>query len=125
MTPAASGGGRNGHGAAGAAPGTFDGLIAAKEIVIACGPGGVGKTTTAAATAAMAAYHLGGRVLVLTIDVGGDPVNKLSAAMGDQLAQAIATVVISVVSSTSTSESPSMDSAQWTPQAETHGTTLT
>ena len=29
-------------------------LLAAKEIAIACGPGGVGKTTTAAAVAAMA-----------------------------------------------------------------------
>src|SRR3981189_29843 len=29
--------------------GSIDGLLAAKEIVIACGPGGVGKTTTAAA----------------------------------------------------------------------------
>jgi len=26
--------------------GSLDGLLAAKEIVIACGPGGVGKTTT-------------------------------------------------------------------------------
>ncbi len=29
--------------------GSLDGLLSAKEIVIACGPGGVGKTTTAAA----------------------------------------------------------------------------
>ncbi len=58
--------------------GTLDGLVAAKEIVIACGPGGVGKTTIAAATAAMAAYHHGGRVLVLTID----PARRLADALG-------------------------------------------
>ncbi len=58
--------------------GTLDGLVASKEIVIACGPGGVGKTTTAAATAAMAAYHHGDRVLVLTID----PARRLADALG-------------------------------------------
>ena len=58
--------------------GTLDGLVASKEIVIACGPGGVGKTTTAASTAAMAAHHLGGRVLVLTID----PARRLADALG-------------------------------------------
>ena len=30
-------------------------LLAAKEVVVACGPGGVGKTTSAAALAATAA----------------------------------------------------------------------
>ena len=58
--------------------GTLDGLVASKEIVIACGPGGVGKTTAAAATAAMAAYHHGDRVLVLTID----PARRLADALG-------------------------------------------
>jgi len=58
--------------------GTLDGLVASKEIVIACGPGGVGKTTAAAATAAMAAFHHGGRVLVLTID----PARRLADALG-------------------------------------------
>jgi hypothetical protein len=42
-------------------------LLAAKEIVLSCGSGGVGKTTTAAAAGAMAAAHLGGKVLVLTV----------------------------------------------------------
>src|SRR5918992_306017 len=43
-------------------------LLAAKEIVICCGSGGVGKTTTAAPVAAMATAHLGGKVLVITVD---------------------------------------------------------
>ena len=50
----------------------------AKEIAIACGPGGVGKTTTAAAVAAMAAAEHGGRVLVLTVD----PAKRLADALG-------------------------------------------
>ncbi|MGH9109432.1 MAG: ArsA family ATPase [Acidimicrobiales bacterium] len=58
--------------------GSLEGLLAAKEIVIACGPGGVGKTTTAAAAAATAACHLGGRVLVLTVD----PARRLADALG-------------------------------------------
>jgi len=58
--------------------GSLDGLLAAKEIVIACGPGGVGKTTTAAALAAMAACHHGGKVLVLTVD----PARRLADALG-------------------------------------------
>jgi anion-transporting ArsA/GET3 family ATPase len=58
--------------------GSLDGLVASKEIVIACGPGGVGKTTTAAAAAAMAACHVGGRVLVMTID----PARRLADALG-------------------------------------------
>lgn len=53
-------------------------LLAAKEIVIFCGSGGVGKTTTAAAAAAMAATHLGGKVLVLTVD----PAKRLANALG-------------------------------------------
>ncbi len=39
--------------------GSLEQLLAAKEIVIHCGSGGVGKTTTAAAVAAMAAVHHG------------------------------------------------------------------
>ncbi len=57
---------------------SLDGLMASKEIVVACGPGGVGKTTTAAAAAAMAAAHLGGKVLVLTVD----PARRLADALG-------------------------------------------
>ena len=57
---------------------TIDGLLASKEIAIACGSGGVGKTTTAAALAAMAAVHHGGKVLVLTVD----PARRLANALG-------------------------------------------
>jgi anion-transporting ArsA/GET3 family ATPase len=53
-------------------------LLASKEIVICCGSGGVGKTTTAAAAAAMAAAHLGGKVLVITVD----PARRLANALG-------------------------------------------
>jgi anion-transporting ArsA/GET3 family ATPase len=53
-------------------------LLAAKEIAIACGPGGVGKTTAAAAVAAMAVVEDGGRVLVLTVD----PARRLADALG-------------------------------------------
>ena len=53
-------------------------LLAAKEIVVTCGSGGVGKTTTAAALATLAATHLGGKVLVLTVD----PARRLADAMG-------------------------------------------
>src|SRR3982750_2212390 len=53
-------------------------LLAAKEIAIVCGSGGVGKTTTAAAAGAMAAASLGGKVLVLTVD----PARRLANALG-------------------------------------------
>ena len=56
----------------------MDALLAAKEIVIACGSGGVGKTTTAAAAAAMAAVKHGGKVLVVTVD----PARRLAGALG-------------------------------------------
>lgn len=58
--------------------GTLEQLLATKEIVISCGSGGVGKTTTAAASAAMAASHIGGKVLVLTVD----PARRLANALG-------------------------------------------
>ena len=57
---------------------TIERLAAAKEIVVTCGSGGVGKTTTAAAIGAMAATHLGGKVLVLTVD----PARRLASALG-------------------------------------------
>jgi anion-transporting ArsA/GET3 family ATPase len=60
------------------AGGTIEQLFASKEIVVTCGSGGVGKTTTAAATAAMAAAYLGGKVLVLTVD----PAKRLASALG-------------------------------------------
>jgi anion-transporting ArsA/GET3 family ATPase len=56
----------------------MDGLLATKEIAIACGPGGVGKTTTAAAAAVMAAVTQGTKVLVLTVD----PAKRLADALG-------------------------------------------
>jgi anion-transporting ArsA/GET3 family ATPase len=59
-------------------PETIEALFAAKEIVIACGSGGVGKTTIAAASAAMAAVRLGAKVLVVTVD----PARRLANALG-------------------------------------------
>jgi anion-transporting ArsA/GET3 family ATPase len=53
-------------------------LLASKEMVIVCGSGGVGKTTIAASLAAEAAVHVGGRVLVLTVD----PARRLANALG-------------------------------------------
>jgi anion-transporting ArsA/GET3 family ATPase len=61
-----------------ASTGSIEQLLAAKEIVIHCGSGGVGKTTTAAAAGAMAAVHLGGKVLVVTVD----PARRLANALG-------------------------------------------
>ena len=58
--------------------GSLEQLLAAKEVVVTCGAGGVGKTTTAAALATMAASQLGGKVLVLTVD----PARRLATAMG-------------------------------------------
>ncbi|MCB9373063.1 MAG: AAA family ATPase [Microthrixaceae bacterium] len=59
-------------------PATFEQLLSTREIVVTCGSGGVGKTTTAAAAGAMAAVHLGGKVLVLTVD----PARRLATALG-------------------------------------------
>src|SRR5688572_23218210 len=53
-------------------------LVAAKEVAVFCGSGGVGKTTTAAAVAAMVAVRQGGKVLVLTVD----PAKRLANALG-------------------------------------------
>lgn len=64
--------------AAAVRPGTLEQLLAAKEIVVFCGSGGVGKTTAAAAAATMAAVRLGGKVLVLTVD----PARRLADALG-------------------------------------------
>ncbi|HUS61550.1 MAG TPA: ArsA-related P-loop ATPase [Acidimicrobiales bacterium] len=58
--------------------GSLEQLVAAKEIVVSCGSGGVGKTTTAASLAAMAAVKHEGKVLVLTID----PAKRLADALG-------------------------------------------
>jgi anion-transporting ArsA/GET3 family ATPase len=53
-------------------------LLTAKEIIVACGAGGVGKTTTAASAASMAAVHQDCRVLALTVD----PARRLANALG-------------------------------------------
>jgi anion-transporting ArsA/GET3 family ATPase len=53
-------------------------LLAAKEMVLVCGSGGVGKTTAAAAMGVRAASEIGGRVLVLTVD----PARRLADALG-------------------------------------------
>jgi len=53
-------------------------LLAAKEIAVTAGSGGVGKTTVAAALGTMASATLGGKVLVLTVD----PARRLANAMG-------------------------------------------
>lgn len=61
-------------------PGAMRRLVETKEIVLCCGPGGVGKTTVAASTAVLAASVTSGRVLVLTID----PARRLAEALGLQ-----------------------------------------
>jgi anion-transporting ArsA/GET3 family ATPase len=53
-------------------------LLASREMVLVCGSGGVGKTTTAAAMGVQAASEIGGRVLVLTVD----PARRLADALG-------------------------------------------
>jgi len=58
--------------------GSLEALLAAKEIVVCCGSGGVGKTSVAAAAALGAATRLGGEVLVLTVD----PARRLASALG-------------------------------------------
>jgi anion-transporting ArsA/GET3 family ATPase len=52
-------------------------LVTTKKVIVACGAGGVGKTTTAAALA-LAGARAGKRVLVLTID----PAKRLAQALG-------------------------------------------
>ena len=54
-----------------------DALLTTAEIIVCCGSGGVGKTTTAAALALRAA-ELGRRTVVLTID----PARRLAQSMG-------------------------------------------
>ncbi len=54
-----------------------DPLVREKKVIVCCGAGGVGKTTTAAAIGVASAVH-GRKVLVLTID----PARRLAEAMG-------------------------------------------
>ncbi len=59
------------------------------ELLVVCGPGGVGKTTTAAALGAYAAQHHDKRVLVITVD----PARRLATALGLEAFGNRATVV--------------------------------
>ncbi|HEY8081746.1 MAG TPA: ArsA-related P-loop ATPase [Acidimicrobiales bacterium] len=60
------------------APPSVRRLAETREILLCCGPGGVGKTTIAASVAVLAATTAPGRVLVLTID----PARRLADALG-------------------------------------------
>ena len=53
-------------------------LLRESRMIIISGPGGVGKTTSAAALGVLAARHLAKRVLVLTVD----PARRLATALG-------------------------------------------
>jgi anion-transporting ArsA/GET3 family ATPase len=55
--------------------------VAAHDLVFVCGPGGVGKTTTAAALALRVALTTDRRVLVITVD----PARRLADALGLQI----------------------------------------
>ena len=55
----------------------FDALVDRSKLIVSCGPGGVGKTTTSAAIALHAAER-GRKTLVLTID----PAKRLATALG-------------------------------------------
>src|SRR4051794_30580927 len=58
--------------------GSLESLLAAREVLVFCGSGGVGKTSTAAAAGLAAATRLDAKVLVLTID----PARRLADALG-------------------------------------------
>ena len=58
-------------------PTFLDALVREKRVIVCCGAGGVGKTTTAAALA-IAGAQAGRRAVVLTID----PARRLAEAMG-------------------------------------------
>lgn len=60
------------------AAGVLADLLSTSRVVVACGPGGVGKTTIAAALAIGVALRMEKRVLVLTID----PARRLADALG-------------------------------------------
>ena len=56
---------------------SLEGLLEGAEVIVCCGSGGVGKTTTAAALGLQAA-RLGRRAVVVTID----PAKRLADALG-------------------------------------------
>ncbi len=58
--------------------GDLGNLLAAREMILVAGSGGVGKTTTAAALGIAAVIRQPGRVLVLTVD----PARRLATALG-------------------------------------------
>lgn len=53
-------------------------LLDESRLIVVCGPGGVGKTTSAAALGVLAARYSNKRVLVLTVD----PARRLATALG-------------------------------------------
>jgi anion-transporting ArsA/GET3 family ATPase len=53
-------------------------VVADSRVIITCGPGGIGKTTCAAALGAAVARHSDRRVLVVTVD----PARRLADALG-------------------------------------------
>jgi anion-transporting ArsA/GET3 family ATPase len=76
-----------------AGTGVIGALLARKKIIVCVGPGGVGKTTTSAALAALAAARAsGGRTLVSTID----PAPRLADALGVTLSAEPAAVPATV-----------------------------
>lgn len=78
---------------AGSPEGVIGALLARKKIIVCVGPGGVGKTTTSAALAALAAARAtGGRTLVSTID----PAPRLADALGVTLSAEPAAVPTAV-----------------------------
>ncbi len=56
---------------------SFADAVATAALIVTCGPGGVGKTTTAAALG-VAAARAGRRVVVVTVD----PARRLADALG-------------------------------------------
>jgi anion-transporting ArsA/GET3 family ATPase len=57
---------------------SLDGLLSSARVLVMAGPGGVGKTTSAAALGVRAAENHGRRVMVVTVD----PARRLADALG-------------------------------------------
>ncbi len=82
-------------------------LLRHKSLLVCVGPGGVGKTTVAAALGLQAA-RMGRRTLVLTID----PARRLAAMLGlDGLDDAVRTVPTEVIDPTGTGGCAQLDAA--------------